>query len=88
MHLSFWNWRLSIDSLFYFYSMKHIKIDVIANEYQQEELIALLDDYPVAGFEQTDEKLIAYFDEGDFEKEDIMRILDGYTYQLSDVDIS
>jgi ribosomal protein L11 methyltransferase len=66
--------------------MKHIKIDVIANEYQQEELIALLDDFPVTGFEQTDEKLIAYFNEEDFAKDEVIRILAGYSYQLSDVD--
>jgi ribosomal protein L11 methyltransferase len=66
--------------------MKHIKIDVIANEHQQEELIALLDDYPVAGFEQTDEKLIAYFSEENFVKDEVVRVLEGYTYQVSDVE--
>ena len=41
--------------------MKHIKIEIVANEHQQEELVALLTDYTVTGFEQKDEKLIAYF---------------------------
>ena len=75
-----------MDSLFYFYNMKHIKIEVIANEYQQEELIALLDDYHVTGFEQTDERVIAYFNEDDFAKDNVLRILEGYDIHLSEVE--
>ncbi|RYF80179.1 MAG: 50S ribosomal protein L11 methyltransferase, partial [Chitinophagaceae bacterium] len=62
------------------------KIEVVANDYQQEELIALLDDYNPAGFEQTDEKLIAYFNEEDFEKETIEKILKGYSFEMTEVD--
>ena len=63
--------------------MKHIKIEIIANEYQQEELIALFDDHNPAGFEQTGDKLIAYFKEKDFAKEEILKIIKGYQYQVS-----
>lgn len=65
--------------------MKHIQIEVIANEHQQEELIALLDEYNPSGFEQTDEKLLAYFNENDFEEQEIKRILEGYPFSLAEV---
>ena len=66
--------------------MKHIKLEVIANEYQQEELIALFDEYHATGFEQTDEKLIAYFIEDAFPKEDINKIIEGYSSTLVEVE--
>lgn len=66
--------------------MKHIKIEIVANEYQQEELIALFDDYSSTGFEQTDEKLIAYFIEDGFVKEDVTEILKGYDYTFSKIE--
>ena len=66
--------------------MKHIKIEVIANDYQQEELIALFDYYHATGFEQTDEKLIAYFGEESFAKDDIEKILKGYSFELNEVE--
>jgi ribosomal protein L11 methyltransferase len=58
----------------------------MANEYQQEELIALLDDYHPAGFEQTDEKLKAYFEEEGFDKDAVMQILSGYDCTVSTVE--
>ncbi|MDQ6608445.1 MAG: 50S ribosomal protein L11 methyltransferase [Bacteroidota bacterium] len=60
-------------------------IEVIANEYQQEELVALLDEYSAAGFEQTGEKLIAYFGEDNFAHKDVLKTLGGYAYQISAV---
>lgn len=74
------------DSLFYFYNMKHIKIEVVANEYQQEELIALFDDYSATGFEQTDEKLIAYFVEDGFIQEEVLKMVEGYNYTISEIE--
>lgn len=65
--------------------MKHIHIEIVCNEYQQEELIALLDDYNPTGFEQTDEKLDAYFSEEDFAKDDVLKILEGYFFSLDEV---
>ena len=38
--------------------MPHIQLNIIANEYQQEELIALLDDYAPTGFEQKENELL------------------------------
>ncbi|RZK02384.1 MAG: 50S ribosomal protein L11 methyltransferase [Flavobacterium sp.] len=66
--------------------MKHIKIEIIANDYQQEELIALFDEYHATGFEQTDEKLIAYFLEENYAKQEIEKILEGYSFSSSEVE--
>jgi len=66
--------------------MKHIQLEIIANEYQQEELIALLDDYNPSGFEQTDETVKAYFAEDDFAKDQIQKVLEGYDYSFSEVE--
>lgn len=65
--------------------MKHIQLEIIANEYQQEELIALLDDYQPAGFEQTDEKLKAYFEDG-FDLDAVLQILSGFDCTVSTVE--
>lgn len=66
--------------------MPHIQFEIIANTFQQEELIAFFDDYHPSGFEQTDETLKAYFDEKDFEETEIQRILEGYDYSRNTVD--
>lgn len=71
---------------FYFYVMKHIKIEIVANEHQQEELIALLDDHHAAGFEQTDDKLVAYFDEARFDKENVLSILNAFPYSVDEIE--
>lgn len=66
--------------------MKHIKIEVVANEYQQEELIALFDDYAATGFEQTDEKLMAYFVEDGFVQDEVLKMLEGYNCTISEIE--
>jgi ribosomal protein L11 methyltransferase len=66
--------------------MKHIKIEIVANEYQQEELIALFDEYSATGFEQTGDKLLAYFVQECFVHEEVLKMLEGYEYQISDVE--
>jgi ribosomal protein L11 methyltransferase len=66
--------------------MKHIKLEIIANDYQQEELVAMFDDYNATGFEQTDEKLIAYFTMENYANEEIEKILEGYAYEFSEVE--
>lgn len=66
--------------------MKHIKIEIVTNEYQQEELIALFDEYSATGFEQRDEKLIAYFVEDGFVQDEVLKILEGYQYNISEVE--
>jgi ribosomal protein L11 methyltransferase len=66
--------------------MKHVQLEIIANDYQQEELIALLDDYNPSGFEQTDEKLKAFFEEKDYDQQEIGRILKGYEFTISEIE--
>lgn len=66
--------------------MKHIQVEIIANEYQQEELIALLDDFNPSGFEQTDEALKAYFEDKDFQQDGILKILEGYDYRFAEIE--
>lgn len=62
--------------------MKHIQLEIVANEYQQEELIALLDEFHPSGFEQTDEKLKAYFEEEGFDRDAVMQVISGYDYNV------
>lgn len=66
--------------------MKHIKIEVVATEEQQEQLIALLDDCGATGFEQANESLLAFFTEESFLKEEVLKILAGYSYSLNHVE--
>jgi len=66
--------------------MKHIELQIVANEFQQEELIALLDDYSPTGFVQTDEMLTAYFEEDNFPTDAITQILVGYQYKKKELE--
>lgn len=66
--------------------MKHIELEIVANQLQQEELIALLDDYNPSGFEQTDETLKAYFEKNSFAQNEIFKILAGYQYKVTEVE--
>lgn len=66
--------------------MKHIQLEIVANPFQQEELIALLDDYNPSGFEQTDETVKAYFEEGDFQQDSILKLVEGYDHTLSEIE--
>lgn len=76
-------YKAALGQPFYFCTMTYFQIDIIANDYQQEELIALLDEYNPSGFEQTDENLKAYFAEKDYLAEDILMIIKGYDYEVS-----
>jgi ribosomal protein L11 methyltransferase len=66
--------------------MNAIRISITANEGQQEELIALLSDLPVNGFEETPDSLIAWFPAADFEKDAVDEILQGYQYVEEEVE--
>jgi ribosomal protein L11 methyltransferase len=66
--------------------MKHIQLEIVANQFQQEELIALLDDYNPSGFEQTDEVLKAYFEEENFAQDGIFKIVEGYQYEKTSIE--
>ncbi|MDQ3842529.1 MAG: 50S ribosomal protein L11 methyltransferase [Bacteroidota bacterium] len=64
----------------------YIRVSIKATEQQQEELIALLSDFNPAGFEQTSDELIAYFNEADFYKEAIKRVIDQYPFNIKVVE--
>lgn len=66
--------------------MKHIQLEIFAGTQEQEELIAQLDELHSSGFEQRDEKLIAYFPEKDFSLEALSEILDGYQYGITNIE--
>lgn len=66
--------------------MKHIELEIIANDYQQEELIALLDDHNPSGFEQTEEILKAYFEANNFDRSAIFKIIEGYQFTLNEIE--
>ncbi|MER3463336.1 MAG: 50S ribosomal protein L11 methyltransferase [Chitinophagaceae bacterium] len=61
--------------------MNSIQITIEANQYQQEELIALLSDYDPLGFEEKENELIAFFEEKKISDE-IKQIIHGYTYTI------
>ncbi|MGE5521214.1 MAG: 50S ribosomal protein L11 methyltransferase [Candidatus Dadabacteria bacterium] len=66
--------------------MAYIQLTIASNEYQQEELISLLDDYNPTGFEQRENELIAYFNETEFDEKAIENIIHGYPYLQSRVE--
>lgn len=66
--------------------MRHLQLSIVANDYQQEELIALLNDFNPSGYEQHEEVLIAYFEEEGFNEGAIHPLLDGFDYKLTEVE--
>ena len=60
--------------------MKYLKLTIEANETQQEILISQIEDLNVIGFEQTDQKLLAYFEEKNFNSDEVSDHLKGYKF--------
>lgn len=69
-----------------FLHMHHLQLTIVANDYQQEELIALLNDFSPSGYEQHEEVLIAYFEQEGFNESEIHPLLDGFDYRLGVVE--
>jgi ribosomal protein L11 methyltransferase len=69
-----------------FLHMHYLQLTIVANDYQQEELIALLNDFNPTGYEQHDEVLIAYFEQEGFNEATIHPLLDGFDYRLTEVE--
>jgi len=65
--------------------MNSRQLIIEANPYQQEELIALLSDFDPLGFEERDTELIAWFSDGQFDKE-ILHVLEGYAFHQATVE--
>jgi ribosomal protein L11 methyltransferase len=66
--------------------MNSIQISIEANEQQQEILISQLEDLNANGFEQTENNLIAYFAENNFESYEVYQLLQGYTYNVNTIE--
>jgi ribosomal protein L11 methyltransferase len=60
--------------------MKYFKLTIEANEQQQEILISKLEDLNVIGFEQTEEQLLAYFEENNFNSSEVGDRLKSYKF--------
>ncbi len=65
--------------------MNSIRIEIRSTPEKQEELIALLSDLPVSGFEETPEALVAWFRESDFQQEQLASLLQGEVYDVTTV---
>jgi ribosomal protein L11 methyltransferase len=66
--------------------MNSIQISIEAKEEQQEILISQLSDLGVDGFEQTDNYLIAYFNENTFKSYDVNELLKGYSFTTKTIE--
>jgi ribosomal protein L11 methyltransferase len=60
--------------------MKYLKLSIEASEEQQEILISKLEDFNIVGFEQMEEQLIAYFEEGKFNSEEVTGLVKSYQF--------
>lgn len=60
--------------------MNSIQISIEANEEEQEILISQLSELNAQGFEQTENFLIAYFNENTFKSYDVNELLNGYSF--------
>ena len=66
--------------------MNSIQISIIATEQEQEILISQLEELYANGFEQTQDALIAYFPENNFESYAVNGILKNYQYSITTVE--
>ena len=65
--------------------MNHIQLSITATEAEQEQLIARLSELESAGFEQTDDTLIAYFEERVFKSYEVLAVIKGYDFTQASV---
>ena len=65
--------------------MNSIQITIQANDEQQEILISQLDELSANGFEQTEDSLIAYFSENNFESYEVNRLLHNYSFTMTTI---
>jgi ribosomal protein L11 methyltransferase len=66
--------------------MNSIQISIEANEEQQEILISQLSDIGTDGFEQTDNYLIAYFNENTFRSYEVNEVLKDYSFTTNTIE--
>ncbi|HEV7620131.1 MAG TPA: 50S ribosomal protein L11 methyltransferase [Flavisolibacter sp.] len=65
--------------------MDSIQFSIEAAEPEQEILISQLSDLGAAGFEQTDDTLIAYFDENNFNSYELKEALKSFKYNIQNI---
>lgn len=65
--------------------MDSIQISIRATEEQQEILIGMLDELNANGFEQTEDSLIAYFAETNFNSYEVNQVLHDYSFTVSTI---
>jgi ribosomal protein L11 methyltransferase len=63
----------------------HIQLSIEATEEKQEILISQLEEIGATGFEQTETHLLAYFEEDAFPSYDVNTLLEGYNFQLNNI---
>jgi ribosomal protein L11 methyltransferase len=66
--------------------MNSIQLSIKANEEQQEILISQLSDLGSEGFEQTDNYLIAYFNENMFRSYEVNELLKKYSFTINTIE--
>jgi len=66
--------------------MNSIQISIKANEEQQEILISQLSDLGANGFEQTDDYLIAYFNDNTFKSYEVNELLKGDSFTVNTIE--
>src|SRR5579875_1868909 len=66
--------------------MNSIQISIEANEEQQEILVSQLSEFEAVGFEQTENFLIAYFNEISFKSYDVIELLKGYSFHVTTIE--
>lgn len=65
--------------------MNHIQFNITANEKEQEELISFLSELGATGFEQNETQLIAYFEEGNFNSDEVHGVLKKFAFSTTTV---
>lgn len=65
--------------------MNHIQLTITAAEADQEQLISLLSELGATGFEQTEDRLLAYFEEESFPSYDVKGILSNFPFEVTTV---
>jgi ribosomal protein L11 methyltransferase len=65
--------------------MNSIQLNIEAGEDKQEILISMLSDLGAEGFEQTEESLLAYFNELNFPSFEVNQILQPYSYTTTTI---
>ena len=65
--------------------MNYIQLSIKAQESDQEKLISILSEYGATGFEQTDNNLLAYFEDEAFPSYDVNETLKDFSFQINTI---